>query len=375
MQNDYLGDAAGVAQLQPSKKPIILLGELVFASLEKSPIRKGFLPQPPRSLGKILRIGKQRHMYVQIHETLLNVEKRVRFSLAVDSILRYGRKQKGRCIIINGSHSVDETYISLYTFDKGELVKISEKILVSADNFRYDTEVRQLLDQHSHPDTRLIWTNPLLPVDYPGLILAKDTPFAKATSTRLTRHTAHHGLRQMALPAGLAIVALVGYAATVASDVARFNAVKHDYQRLAAAGPTSIESLDLLRARDQWMKSGNPLQQQLPNLDKLLIAVGSHPDWRITELTLGESDQMEGPNTEQAAKQAVKVIQFKLRVQRQPDVAPLDQAQPILAELASSTGITLRLVPQGWQEAHEGNQTWLSLTIKSGSGESPTAKL
>lgn len=372
MQHDYLGDVAGVAQLSPSKKPVILLGELVFASIEKPEPRKGFIAQPARSLSKPLQIGKTRHLHVLVHETLLNAPKKAKFALAVDSIIRYGRKQKGRCILINGFHTVDETYINLYTFDKGDLVKINEKILVDADNFRYETEIRQLLDQHNHPDTRLIWTNPLIPIEYPGLILAKDAPFAGAKAITLTRHASHTGLRQNILPIGIAAVSVMGYAVTVGMDVSRFNAAKQDYQRLASSGTTSTESLDLLRARDQWMKAEKPLQKQLPKLDALLIAIGNNKDWRISQITLTAPEQSNEGQPGQPADEAG--ITFKLRIPRQAEIPPLDQAQPVLADLASAANITLRLVPQGWQETNEGNQKWLSLTIKSGNGETAPAQ-
>ncbi|WP_207002640.1 hypothetical protein [Trinickia mobilis] len=362
----FLGEASAVSAQGARLSGAVLTGELVFASLGKDRPDGAYTAQPSRVLTPWWNIRSPRHLHVWVHSDLPAAGTTHRFAFALDSILRYGRQQKGRCIIFNGFHTAERTYLNFYKFKDGELVETGERLILAKQQ-RYETEVRMLLDSlNNQSDTRFIWTAPLLPITYPGLVSVGEAIFARRRVHQLTTGLGRTRDFKSLLPVLACALALAAYGAAMVSQLAAFSHAQAGYRHLTSIGPANAESLDVLKARETWLTAPNPMLHNAQTVEPLLAAISVHDAWRVKALTVNAvpKDSASAAQTTQQG-QAAPDLEVVIRVPRTDGVAPLDQAHPILAQLADATGLNLRLAAGGWQEQQDATGKVLILTIQT----------
>jgi hypothetical protein len=362
----FLGETAAPGARGAHLTGAVLTGELVFASLGKDRPDGSYTAQPARTLTSRWNIRSPRHLNVWVHNEVVAAGKTNRVAFALDSILRYGRQRKGRCIVFNGFQTAERTYLNFYKFKDGELVETGERLILAKQQ-RYETEVRMLLDSlNNQPDTQFIWTAPLPPITYQGLAIVGEEIFARRKTYQLTIGTGRTRDLKSHLPVAACALALAVYGTAMLSQLVAFNQAQAGYRHLTSIGPANAESLEVLKARETWLTTGNPMLHNTQSVGPLLAAIAMHDNWRVKVLTVNavpkDSNMTAQPITQGQVAPDLEVI---IRVPRTDTIAPLDQAHPILAQLADATGLNLRLAPGGWQEQQDGTGKALVLTIQT----------
>ncbi|WP_205182771.1 hypothetical protein [Burkholderia sp. LMG 13014] len=349
----FLGDVDEIGSARPAAGSVIN-GQLVFINTGEEKPEGSYTRQAPRRLTRWYNIRAQQYLQVWVHDALIASAPGVRFRFAVDAILRYGQNTRGRCIIFNGYAASGHTYLNSYSFKDGQLLSVAEH-LVPANPSRYETEMRLIVgDLNNFADTKLYWTSPLPEISYPGLTILPAEIFTKVRSVALG-HSGRRSLNIRALAPVIACgIALSAYALTIGSQLLSFRhyAAQADQEHRAIA--TLSEPLDVLAARDAWLRAPNLMAAHTSAIAPLLSTIAMHGAWRVKSLTISAQakDTSAGTGTRKPAAagnpsaQAEPDLELVLSVPS-TGAAPLDQAQPILEHLAGATGTDLHLADNG----------------------------
>lgn len=366
---DFIGDIAGLQQpgaFMPDRA--VITGELVFASLQNSSPGPAFTALVPRVVTPWFKVRNPRLMHLWVHNDLVVKRRDARVAFAVDGVLRYGKRTKGRAIVFNGYRGSNCTYLHWYRFTNGELVDIQERVL-RVDDTRYQTEINALLSNIAvDGDTKLYWTDPLPAPRSEKLIHIGSTPFQRVSRVPLARR---EPARHRYGPWLVASLALMAYLVPTAIEWAKYSHARARYEELASAGPRNAESLEVLRARQDWLASPAPMQARIAPLAGLFSTIASHPTWQIQRLQINAPTKGRASASTAAYSaangQPPPDLQVTISVPREDVRNPLDQAQGPLRELANATGLLLRVAasPVGLVEQTSGSGKVLLITIEA----------
>lgn len=369
---DFIGDLAGLlgsGAFKPDRA--LITGELVFSSLQKTSPGPGFTALVPRAVTPWFKLRNPRFMHLWVHNDLVAKGRDARVAFAVDGVLRYGKRTKGRAIVFNGYRGSDCTYLHWYRFTNGELVDIQERVL-RVDDARYQTEINALLSNIAvDGDTTLYWTDPLPLPRSEKLIDIGAAPFQRVSRVPLARREpAWHRFG----PWLVGSLALAAYLVPMGIEWAQYLHARARYEELANAGPRSAESLEVLRARQDWLASPAPMQARIAPLAGLFSTIASHPTWQIQRLQINAPTKGKASGStavySPASGQPPPDLQVTISVPREDLRNPLDQAQGPLRELANATGLPLRVAasPVGLVEQSSGGGKVLLITIETSAG-------
>lgn len=366
---DFIGDLTGLQQpgaIKPERA--VITGELVFSSLQKSSPGPGFTALVPRVVTPWFKLRNPRLMHLWVHNELVVKGRDARVAFAVDGVLRYGKRTKGRAIVFNGYRGTNCTYLHWYRFTNGELVDIQERVL-RVDESRYQTEINALLSNIAvEGDTKLYWTDPLPAPRSERLIHIGSAPFQRIARVPLARR---EPVWHRFGPWLVAALALTAYLVPMGIEWAQYLHARTRFDELASAGPRSAESLEVLRARQDWLASEAPMQARIAPLAGLFSTIASHPTWQIQRLQINAPTKGKASGStavySAAAGQQPPDLQVTISVPREDVRNPLDQAQGPLRELANATGLPLRVAasPVGLVEQASGGGKVLLITIET----------
>lgn len=349
----FLGDVGEIGNVRPAAGSVIN-GQLVFINTGDEKPEGSYTRQAPRRLTRWYNIRAQQYLQVWVHDALIAAAPGGRFRFAVDAILRHGQSTRGRCIIFNGYAASGHTYLNSYSFKDGQLLNVAEH-LVPANPSRYETEMRLIVsDLNNFADTKLYWTSPLPEITYPGLTVLPAEIFTKVRSVALG-HGGRRSLNIRALAPVIACgVALLVYAMTISSQLLSFRHYTAQAEQEHRAIATLAEPLDVLAARDAWLRAPNLMAAHTSAIAPLLSTIAMHGAWRVQSLTISAQakDASVATGTRKpaaagnASGQTAPDLELVLSVPS-TGAAPLDQAQPILEHLAGATGTDLHLADNG----------------------------
>lgn len=364
----FIGDLAQLTEGLSTRQQTVITGELIFATLRTSSPGPDFTKLAPRALTPWLRLRSHKHMYLWVHNGLVAAAKDRRLAFAVDGVLRYGKRTKGRAIVFNGYRTSAGTYLHWYRFTNGELVDIQER-LVPNDDARYETEMTSLLNNIAvEADTKLYWTDPLPRLQSDKLIFIGSEPFQRIPAVTLARQAkAWKRLGPWLIP----LSALSVYAISLGTLWVDYAQAHAQYQALVSTSPRAAESLEVLRARQAWLASPEPMQSRIAPLAGLFRTIGAHPTWQIQRIQLNAPTKgIHGdvaPGYSQVASQKAPDLLLTISMPKDELISPLDQAQAPLTELANATGLPLHVAapPHGLTEQATPNGKLLFITIES----------
>jgi hypothetical protein len=374
-----VGDLQNLTKGLTRPEQAVITGDLVFATLLTTTPGPNFTRLVPRAITPWYKIRNQRHMYLWVHNDLVAAVKSARVAFAVDGLLRYGKRTKGRTIIFNGYRTAAGTYLHWYRFTNGELVDIQERVLPN-DDARYETEMLSLLKNIAiEADTKLYWTDPLPRLRAENLIYIGIEAFQRIPPVTLARLAPAW---QRFGPVVIPVAALTVYLLAIGTQWASFLQARSQYEQLASAGPRSAESLEVLRARQAWLAAPNPMQARIAPLPALFRTIGAHPTWQIQKLQLNaptKSPQTGAmPGLTQIQPQKAADLQLTISIPKDDAVSPLDQAQAPLIELANATALPLHVAapPLGLTEraVPGGKQLYIVIESTGSKGTPPQAQ-
>lgn len=375
---DSADSAAWLIQNQYTRKGklVLLVGKTVFATLNGAapPPAGEFVKQHNRYRETGLKLGKRKPLYCWVSGNALDVLKAAKsdVALAVDSILAYGSKIKGRVLVINGVHTPEETILNLYEFENGKLVELSEQFHPPVEAYRFAGEISRLAKDYlqQHPNGQIHWTAPLKPIELPNIQNVGMAPFLKPVKKAVSAKAAHNiRVGQAKIPLLLLISAASSYAGVTLYYQGRYEDSHRRYMLITANTPSMAEPVDILKVRKEWASAPKVINPRIKQLEAGLEAIGRHPDWIVGSITVPTTQPGAGdPNMAKSNSPIQSEFSILLRMPRKEGQGPLEQAQPILSELSQAMGITLAVPEQGWQDLDESGHKWLQLTIK-GSAE------
>lgn len=364
----FIGDLAQLSEGLSSRQQAVITGELIFATLQTSSPGPDFTRLAPRVLTPWFRVRNQKHMFLWVHNGLVAKAKDKRLAFAVDGVLRYGKRTKGRAIVFNGYRTSAGTYLHWYRFTNGELVDIQERV-VPNDDARYETEMTSLLNNIAvESDTKLYWTDPLPCLRSEKLTFIGSDPFQRMRAVALARKApAWKRFGPWLVPAA----ALTAYSWAMGSLWAEYAQAHAQYQTLAKSSPRAAESLEVLRARQAWLAAPEPMQSRIAPLTALFRTIAAHPTWQIQRIQLNapakgiQIDATAG--YAQVGGPKAPDLLLTISLPKDDRKSPLDQAQAPLTELANATGLPLHVAapPNGLTEQETPNGKLLFITIES----------
>lgn len=392
-------------------KTIFVGGELVRYSLQKDAPDPDtdFIRQPDRQTGagfSNIKLHVWAHRDVVTRATGKSGDKRdkskskpktPKLALAIDSILRYGcRTSRTRttplCLIhgaaVNGR---TRTLLHLFTFTRGVLTAIDEYTAQAEAGYRFQPEIDSLIQRHlqaasvneateyplnnatsnafaagtSSPLTPQIeWSAPLHEIGLPIVDFIGTKPFdhPMVQPLRWQANTRTAAIRVPAMALAIAVMAYIGIAAWHANA---FDAAAKQQAQFAASVEALPANLDTLRARRDWLAPRDTFRRELARMQATLAVLARHDDWMVYHLAIPGTQPTATANNNPGAG-----YELVLRVKRD-NRSPLEQARPILGELADATHTRLFIpaggnghqAQQGWKELDAEGGKWLELTI------------
>ena len=354
----YIGEIHELSDLS-NDATAVLLGQTVIMTLD-APLIDGsnaFIPQPTRESRRrdfsfnALRQPPSR-LYSSVHpEVVRHIESQrtSRVILAADAIFALAARQKRGDIVLicNGYEARDQTYLDTYLFRHGQLVNITEAVLKPADHPRFPIDVKQHLDAalSDYPAARILWTSPLTPIELNGYPLEAVGPEMYSAKFASVTYDGKTTPRSPRLPTIVTLLTVAGCVGAGALDVNALAQKRAIYDRLTQQTPGSMPTiaLEILQARADWQRETDavPPIQRLTSANRLLNAVASNPDWRITRLSVVTQRGSETSTPPVTVPLDTAPLSITLTTPIKPNVQATDHAQPIVATLSQQTGTKL----------------------------------
>lgn len=345
------------------KASIMIGGELVYATHDKTTAEGmvddgNFVMQPvrPASRGRLLEQAKA-SLYVCVEEEAANLLADLGpVGFIVDHYLAYGLSQSSDTIVIGGSsQGAAGVNLEMLVFSGKRLVATSEKY-AELSSLQLDLAVQDILAEY--PSHSVHWCCPL--ADPPVCDLSQSQNFVEVgtapikTIIRKKVFAKQQDVDESSgwIPA-LAIAVLAGgvFVGAVGWQFNDINDERAIYHKEVAGFEkvysTRAQSLDLLRHRDTFLNTAPPHQARIRDLDNLLAQVA-----RISGVQISRIEVFD--RAAAAARQVVQgengdgstLADFRLEISvpQESGTSARDQAEPLLAQLNHTTGITFRLI-------------------------------
>jgi len=350
-------------------------GRLVFVSMSATTLPPdGFVSQRQRDAVGMWKASFQRRvakLYVYVHPALFEFSK-YRFALSIDAYLQWGLKQsKGLVAIIGGVEVADShTHVNVLVFESGKLVGVYDQELPYHENITFMAAAESIISK--------------IRTDYPGVVIKQFPPLSNwgiegveylgekgervlknVTYKPLSKSIKNHS--DYLLPGGVVLAGMLINFGLVGSSwnafekaQATFDAAVADPE-VRAAGGVNSEYLNVITQRRIWMETPRR-QDVLPSkVLQIVRGVAMVPGVQIIELQLPASSisgaipnavvvSPDGKqNNDLITVDRVADAKMTISVPKTTETS-LDQARSLLMTIAGSTGMSLRLMQNGYKD-------------------------
>ncbi|SIR01562.1 hypothetical protein [Marinobacterium stanieri] len=316
----------------------LLSGELVHLTLNDTVSDDSFVRQPDRVMarGEAVRVW--------VHEDAIEWQRAgYKAHLSIDTWLRWGRNNSKRhpIALVTGTPVTDgteKTMVQVLVFREGKLVSISEKFLPFLESTRFMQSMVGLLGEvksNNRAIDEIYIADPLPQVEsakHLGSLLQEvrtivRRPLVDPTKKRL--------MPMLSLAAILAVGATGWLMGTVLPWI-KLSTLQAGYTVLnnqLGAAEVSQARLDLLQQRRFFMQEVPPQVKRTQKLMDVLQHSAAMPAVLMRQVRLDDKGEME--------------MTFALVKEATPATL---QGKPIVAEMASRSGVALHLSSKGWRE-------------------------
>ena len=359
------------ASRRAAGRRVLLAGETVFASLQHA-IPPGFVIQPPRdALGTLLaHFSKDTpKIAVGIDERAFGIGK-ARFALAFDGYRNWGLRQrrKGTMVVFGGGEGLATTKLEILAFVDGRIVAVEEKMLPERVSHVFRDALLSLIAELRlrYPGARFVQAAPLSDWMLDEIEFIGDAPLRGLAYRPLVRGTSERA--RYRTPAAIAAAGVVLYASAIGLGWNRFTAAQAAYDEavndpwVRRQGGIDTSYLDLLNTRRRYMDE--PRRQTLlaEKAASIVQGIASIREARIVEIRLPAPSIRAERQVEMTVSPDSRKGRREIAADRLPDVlltlsvprsqeAALEHARRVMTEVANHTGISLRLIHQGWRDA------------------------
>lgn len=366
---NILTSADGLAALQAQKiKRVVLAGDTVFALL-KPETPPNFTQQLPRDASSSWTSQFNKNSpkaYVAVDDRLLGSPS-MRFAFAFDGYLQWGLRQKGLTVLFGGGETSGGITVQALVFDNRRLQTIREKSLPDMASTNFQASLTTMLEELrlSYPNARFVQAAPLQDWALPEVEFIGDKALKGLSFVPLARTIS---LRANYLMPGLvAVVGLLTYPAMAmmgwskyAESVAQYDTAVSDPSIQSKEG-MDTDYLSIMNARRLYMDQPRRQTELAQKSASIVTGIATVPNIQIVEMTL--------PAPMVSAKQPAGIVvspdagkkMGELGTDRPADMRVLVsttktnevafvQAKDVMTKIANATGMSLRLVHQGWRD-------------------------
>lgn len=347
-----------------------MAGDPVFVSLDAT-VPAGFVQQSARDAasGLFSQFSKDApRVFVAVDERLLDLPNQ-RFALAFDGYLAWGLREhrKGLTILFGGGESENSVNVEIMVFGDNRLVELREKSLPHKGStyFRdaYQAMIAEL--RIDFPSARFVQAAPLTNWEAEGIEYIDDKPLRRLSYRPLVRTVSRRSA--YAVPAAFVALGLLTYPAAVMIGWNDYSTAVADYE-LAIADPAikskggmDTDYLTTMNARRMFMEQP---RRQIALADKsssIVRGIAAVPNLRIIEMKLPAPSINPQAQIGVTVNPDVEKMRKSITHDRSPDVwvsiavpksgeEAIIQAKAVMNQIANNTGMSWRLVHQGWRD-------------------------
>lgn len=356
------------------KASMIIGGGLVYATHDKataeSMVAEGnYVMQPPRpaSRGRLFEQAKT-SLFVCVQEEAANLLADVGpVAFLVDHYLAYGLAQSSDTIVIGGSvEGNGAVTLEMLVFTGKRLIATVEKN-AELSALQLDLAVRDVLE--AYPNHSVHWCCPLS--DPPLCDLSQNQNFVEVGNAPIKSIIRKKVFAKQQvvdessgwMPAA-AIVVLSGavFAGAIAWKFTGIDRERSIYKQEVAGFEkvysTRAQSLDLLRHRDTFLNTPPSHLARIRDFDSLLAQVAHIPGVQISKIEMFDRAAADARQVVQGDNgDGVGLADFRLEISvpQEAGTSARDQAEPLLAQLNHTTGMTFRLLDHSERKEGSGS--------------------
>lgn len=288
-------------------------------------------------------------------------------SLAVDHYLRWGFRQKLDTVLIGGNENDNSTNIEILAFKGGRLISSQENNLKPRIHNDFANQLDLVLSDitREYRGFALVVATPISSLDYPCARLCRtigDEPFRRRISISIEYGEKKSNMQRYSLPAGIATASILVYAALIAYTWNIYNDAITEYRSVNEGVNGFDESmLRILEARRGFLAAPLPQTATVNNARRLAAAIARVDHVQVRKLFVRNADTGNSTYMELSPDATFGVVAETPEIN---DSTGLEQARPILDQLAASTGSKLRLIRQDVTTDAESGQKRLIMTFE-----------
>ncbi len=363
----------------------LILGDVVYATMaDKGKPHQDFVDQEPRAVSQnLLKAYRKdaRKLRVAVDPILVG-RRGQRFAFAIDAYLAWGRRTKSKdpVVLFGGGQTSQGINIDVMVFIDGELQSYSERVLPHMESYTFKTAVQSLIDEYRnlYEHASFHQAEPLQPWGVPEIQWVGRDALRGLRYRRLGMLTTGKG--GFALPAAAALAGVILYVGVISIGWQRLQTATADYDiavdnaEIRKLGGINTEYLDLMNARRMYMEAPRKQAILADKAQDIAAGVAQVANVRIVEMHLPAPNPLGGAQiglnaANPAAGQAPGAQTNPQGISgRAPDVllvistpkseaSGLDQAEKVMAELAGTTKLSMRLAMGGTRE-DKGNRVF-----------------
>jgi hypothetical protein len=336
----------------PSTKTAILLtGELVLLSDTEVESLENYSRQTDRitrSIGDFTKRSIPFTLKVWLHKNVLETRqllKRHRFCFAIDQYLRYGKTIKEGFRLVTGSSGNNETIIQIFTFERGNLTGIEEKVLPEARHPRFGADYIELLNTLLRTGIQITIADPLPNPESSQFSYVGNDIYRKPTLFPITDEKSKPSfLTVHGIAFSLIAAAFILYVGATVLPYNKYKFASNEFQVVAASIPKSdlafgSDQLKTMEQRRFFLTEARPQQKTVRLLSEISYAL-SNESVIIKNIGLFPSKiKADDPD-----------IAITIQTKRIQNESVLEQAKPLIDHLSARLGVTLRLAHNGYRE-------------------------
>jgi len=353
----YLSSVSDIKFIRPDEHTFIC-GHAVFIALSSTGLTpvdsKRYIEQPPRPVSSALQLMKKEDtLRVWVLKDMLAATKHLKRQpkLAVDHYLRWGFKLKQDTVIIGGNECDGSTNLELLAFKNGRLISTQELSLYSRNHRGFSTQIELALSDlvSNFRGFQLQVTAPLsetLTVSPSGRIcqIIDEEPFRQQLSVSLDYGEQSKNYRRFLMPIGIAVTSMVFYGIFVAYSWNQYHKAIEEYRTISKDTSGFDEyMLHELEAKRGFLLEDKPQIATIDKIRLLATAIASVEGVHIRKLVARNavSQNMKSFDLPPDANFSVTADIPLLN-----DSTNLEQARPVLDQLAGLIGSKLRVIRQ-----------------------------
>lgn len=364
-----LTDVGGLAALRAAKtKRVLLAGDTVFAQL-KPEAPTGFTLQIPRdaAFGFLTQFSKHTpKAYVAVDDRLLTSPE-MRFAVAFDGYLHWGLRQKSLTVLFGGGESPSNVTVQTMVFDNNRLLAIKEKNLPEISSTDFQATLRAMLEEMrlAYPTAKFVQAAPLTSWATPGVEFIGEKALKGLTYLPLSRTVSFRA--SYLVPGLIAVLGLLSYPTMAMMGWAKYSDAVTQYDN-AISDPTisSKEGMDtdyltIMNARRLYMEQPRRQTALAQKSAAIVTGIATVPNIQIIDMTLPAPVVTSKVPTgfvvsPDAGKQLGQIgtdrpadMRVMISTPKSKEVAFV-QAKEVMTKIANATGMSLRLVHNGWRD-------------------------